>query len=171
MDKLLHGSSKEYNGAYSITIDDGLYDLYTVAYPTLIARGIPFTAFVSADLLDQEGYITTEQLKEMSKNPLVTIGSHGCTHRCLDLLSKDEQLYELSESKKKIETIIGKEVKYFAYSNGRFAKNTKRLVRKAGYKYAFGVVPRAYNIVSKNYRFELPRINLANETYNKIMSI
>ena len=111
IDELLKSSASKYKDAIAITIDDGLYDLYTVAYPLLLERKIPFTAFVSADLLDQEGYITTEQLKEMSRNPLVTIGSHGCTHKCLDELSIEEQIYEINESKQKLEALIEKEIK------------------------------------------------------------
>ena len=65
IDELFNASAKKYEDTIAITIDDGLYDLYAIAYPLLVERKIPFTAFISADLLDQEGYITTEQLKEI----------------------------------------------------------------------------------------------------------
>ena len=164
IDDVLSSSAKKYDGAIALTIDDGLADLYTVAYPTLTGRGIPFIAFISADLLDEEGYITTAQLKEMAKNPLVTIGSHGCTHKCLDELSLEEQRYEIFSSKEKLENAIGKPIVYFAYSNGRFAKFTKKLIKKAGYKRAFGVRPRVYNCISKREKWNLPRFNLTDET-------
>ena len=167
MDDLIRLSPRKYNGAQVITVDDGLSDLYTEVYPLLTERNIPFAAFVSADLLDHEGYITTGQLKEMSQNPLVTIGSHGCTHKCLDELSVEQQKYEICDSKVKIESLIGKEVKYFAYSNGKFTKTTQRLVKKAGYIRAVGVIPRAYNFISQMSRFDLPRSNLTDETFKK----
>ena len=164
VDELISLPSNKYDGARVITIDDGLEDLYTVAYPILIERNIPFAAFISADLIDKDGYITTEQLKEMASHPLVTIGSHGASHRCLDELSLTERHYEIFESKSKLEAIIGKSVKYFAYSNGRFTKDTKRMVKKAGYKRALGVRPRVYNLASSFYKYDLPRYNLTNET-------
>lgn len=164
----LKKGAKVYDGAVCITIDDCLHDLYTVAYPLLTQRHIPFTAFVSSDLLDVEGYITTAQLEEMSRNSLVTIGSHGATHKCLDTLTEEQQWYEISESKRKLEQITGKQITYYAYSNGRFNKETKALLKKAGYQKAFGVRPRAYNFLSAAYRWELPRYNLTNETINSL---
>lgn len=160
----LQKGAKAYDDAICLTIDDSLYDLYTVAFPLLTERNIPFIAFVSSDLLDTEGYITSAQLKEMADHPLVTIGSHGATHRCLDTLSEQEQWYELSASKEKLEKITGKQINYYAYSNGRFDKHTKPLLKKACYKKAFGVRPRAYNILSGATRWELPRYNLTDET-------
>ena len=164
LDELVNSLPRAYNGARIITIDDGLADLYTVAYPLFAERNIPFVAFISSDLIDKEGYITSEQLKEMSENPLVTIGSHGISHRCLDTLSPEEQKREIFESKKKLEEIIGKKVEYFSYSNGRYTKYTKKMVKKAGYKRAVGVRPRVYNFVSAFSRYDLPRFNLTDKT-------
>ena len=161
-------SPKTYEGSVCITIDDSLYDLYTVAYPLLTRRNIPFTAFVSCDLLDKEGYITTPQLKEMAKHPLVTIGSHGATHRCLDELSREDQWYEIHHSKKLLEQLTGKPVLYYAYSNGRFQKQTKKLIKKAGYKLAFGVRPRVHNCLSALENWNLSRYNLTDKTVEKI---
>ena len=164
----LDKNAKTYDGARCITIDDSLFDLYTVAYPVLTKRNIPFTAFVSSDLLDTDGYITKEQLYEMAQSPLVTIGSHGATHKLLDTLSYDEQCYEIKHSKEVLEQITGKKVKYYAYSNGRYTKETIKILKNAGYKKAFTVIPRAYNIVSAVKNFELPRVNLTDKTFDKI---
>ena len=156
------------NGAYVLTADDALDDLYTEIYPICKANGIPFTALISVDLIDKEGYITTEQLVEMSRDPLVTIGSHGCTHVKLNECDDDQARYEIMESKRKLETIIGKEVFAYAYSNGVASKRDIKLVKKAGYRYAFGVTPRKCNIISMMFCwFLLPRYNLDN-TVQKI---
>lgn len=163
----LSGCASVYDGGICVTIDDGLFDLYTVAYPLLSRQNIPFIAFISSDLLDTEGYITTAQLKEMAAHPLVTIGSHGATHRLLDTLSDEEQWYELAQSKKKLEAITGREIVYFAYSNGRFNKKTTALLKKAGYKQAFGVHPRLYNFASALSRWNLPRYNLTSDTVDR----
>ena len=163
LDTLLSSSAKKYDGGVVITIDDGLFDLYTIAYPYLTNKGIPFTAYISADLIGKDGYVTADQVVEMSKNPLVTIASHGCTHKCLDELTIKEQEYEIFSSKQKLEELIGKPVEHYSYSNGRFTKDTIKLVKKAGYKSAVGVIPRVYNKLTKK-RYDLPRINITDKT-------
>ena len=39
---------KHYPGLSAVTFDDGLRDAYTIAYPALKERNIPFTLFVSS---------------------------------------------------------------------------------------------------------------------------
>ena len=157
------------DSSYVITVDDALDDLYTEIYPVCKANGIPFTAFISVDLIDKKGYITTEQLVEMSSDPLVTIGSHGCTHIKLSECDDDQARYEIMESKRKLEKIIGREVFAYAYSNGVASKRDIKLVKKAGYRYAFGVTPRKCNKISLiKDRYILPRYNLTNDTFKKI---
>lgn len=154
-------------GAYVVTFDDALDDLYSIVYPYMAKRSVPFTAFISAELLDRPGYITTGQLKEMAGNPLVTIGSHGCTHRHLSRLSNEESRWEIYQSKRLLESIIGKEVDLIAYPFGDAGKREFTLARQAGYRYGFGVTPRKYNILSKLFmKMNIPRYNLSNESSN-----
>ena len=82
-----------------ITFDDGLKDVYRVAYPELKKRNIPFTVFIVADFLDQEGYLSSKELQVLADDPLVTIGSHGTTHKILHGMDEAEQRIELLDSK------------------------------------------------------------------------
>lgn len=118
----------------ALTFDDGLEDLYTIAYPYLKKREIPFTIFIVLSF-GSAWYLTTEQLRKLGTDKLVTIGSHGLTHQILKGLEYEDQRKELIESKSKIENIIQKEVKFFAYSHGQYDKTTLSLVGK--YKNAF----------------------------------
>ena len=155
--------------SYVLTVDDALDDLYTDIYPVCKKHNIPFTAFISAELLNKPGYITTEQLIEMSKNPLVTIGSHGCNHIKLNSCDEETARYEIFYSKEKIEKLINKKVDLIAYPNGAVNKYILKLTKKAGYKYGFGVTPRKCNIISKHFnKFLLPRYNLTNDTVNSL---
>lgn len=52
---------------YALTIDDVPEYFYHNAYPLLKEYGIPFTLFVNVSLLDKDGFITKEQLIEMSQ--------------------------------------------------------------------------------------------------------
>lgn len=153
------------NGKYLLTfddgLDDGLEDVFRVVYPVLKAREIPFTIFVPVDLLDTPGYISIEQLKEMAKDPLVTIGSHGVSHRVMTTLSVGEQELELVESKKTLQRIIGKSVDVYAYPHGQFNSDTIKLLKKLNlYKAAFGVTGHPTNCFTESNRFDLPRFNI-----------
>ena len=149
------------NGKYLLTFDDGLEDVFRVVYPVLKAREIPFTIFVPVDLLDTPGYISIEQLKEMAKDPLVTIGSHGVSHRVMTTLSVGEQELELVESKKTLQRIIGKSVDVYAYPHGQFSSDTIKLLKKLDlYKAAFGVTGHPTNCFTESNRFDLPRFNI-----------
>ncbi len=160
---------KRHNDLCILTIDDALDNLYTTIFPICKENNIPFTAFISAELLDKPGYITTNQLIEMSQNPLVTIGSHGCNHIKLNECDKQTARYEIFASKEKLEKLIGKKIELFSYPNGAVNKNILKLTKKAGYRYATGVTPRHCNILSKlSNKYLLPRYNLTNDTVDTL---
>lgn len=153
------------DGRCAITFDDGLKDVYRVAYPELKKRGIPFTLFVVTNFLDQEGYLTKDELVEMSKDPLVTVGSHGVTHDVLKGMNESNQLTELRESKTILESIVQRPVTIFAYSHGQSDKTTLKLLKKYKiYKYVFGVTAYPLNFVTRRWKYNLPRINCQNGT-------
>ncbi len=146
------------------TFDDGLEDVYSIAYPYLKKKNIPFTVFILTSKLDTPGYIKTEELIEMSNDPLVTIGAHGTEHRILTQASLDEQEEEIITSKHRLERIIGKEVCIFAYSHGQYNVSVIDIVKKAGYKFAFSVRGRPLNLFELRKRYELPRYNVDRST-------
>ena len=121
-------NKRKVKGKIAITFDDGLEDLYTLAYPFLKEHNIPFTAFIVTDFLDKEGYITTEQLKEMSSDPLVTIGAHGTTHKIFPELSTEDKKRELLDSQAILRDLTNTPVKYFAYSHGQYDDETLSLM-------------------------------------------
>lgn len=148
---------------FAITFDDGLIDVYEIAYPFLKSKNIPFTIFVITDFLDTEGYITTEQLKELASDELVTIGSHGLSHEILPSLTKTEIINEFNNSKKILEDIIKKEVDIFAYSHGQYNKETIKLSKS--YRYVMSVINRPLNFITKNKNL-IPRIRIDNEVFD-----
>ncbi len=151
-------------GKVAITFDDGYEDLYTLAYPFLKKQGIPFTAFIVTDFLDKEGYITTEQLKEMSLDPLVTIGSHGTTHTVLRGLDMENKKKELIVSQEFLSTVTNTPVKYFAYSHGQYDEECFLLMN--GYDAAFSASICLSQFFKWN-RYLIPRFNITSETIEK----
>ena len=152
----------------AITFDDGLADLHTLAYPFLKERGIPFTAFIITDFIDKPGYITTQQLKEMSCDPLVTIGSHGVTHELLPNLDTEQKQRELCESQKKLQEITGRKIDIFAYSHGKFDRETLNLMRC--YDYGMSVKGAPLNCLTFR-KYLIPRFNIDATTFEKMSAL
>ena|ERR1035437_1528321 len=81
--------------------------------------------------------ITLNDLKKLSENKLITIGSHSVTHPILNRCSFEKQEYELAESKKIISNWLYKDIEYLAYPNGDFNQYTIEIAKKCGYKLGF----------------------------------
>ncbi len=155
---------KEMKHYAAITFDDGLEDVYTIAYPFLSQRRIPFTAFILSDKVGKPGYITRGQLAEMVTNPLVTIGSHGTDHTKLAQADEEKQRFELFESKKVIEGMTGRSCEYFAYPFGQYNDTTLRLMAEAGYVRACAVKGRPFTRKELGNAYTVPRLSIEDNT-------
>ena len=149
----------------AVTFDDGLEDVFTVAYPLLKERGVPFTVFIVTEFLNTPGYITQEQLEILSADTLVTIGSHGLSHEIFPEMSSEKKKEELISSKKILEGITKRDVEFFAYSHGQYDAQTLKLVKC--YKYAMSVKQLPLNVFTRSKHL-LPRYNVDNSNYEKI---
>lgn len=78
-----------------------------------------------------------EQIKNLSANPLFTIGGHTVSHPALGSISEQIQEDEISNGKKQLEMITGKTVDFIAYPYGIFNEATKSISEKQGYKAGF----------------------------------
>jgi peptidoglycan/xylan/chitin deacetylase (PgdA/CDA1 family) len=126
-------------GSVAITFDDGYRDNLTVALPLLEKFGLPMTLFVVAGFVDDDGYLSEEELREMSRHPLVTIGAHGLWHRHFNRLSLDDARFELAESRRLLEGIIGKPVDLMAWPYGECTPQVELLGAESGYRAAWSV--------------------------------
>lgn len=105
-----------------------------------------------------------DEILEMSKNPLCTIGAHSKSHCRLSLLSYEAIYNEILSPKTIIEKKIGKQVNHFSYPYGSsidINKIVEENVSKLGFKtsvISYGGEVRKY---TRNY-FALPRIMLKN---------
>ncbi|MBU3187296.1 polysaccharide deacetylase family protein [Clostridium estertheticum] len=120
-----------------ITFDDGYDNNYTAMFPVLKKYKFKATIFVISSLIDvHSNMLTSKQLIEMDKYG-VDIESHTEHHDNLKLISKDNQLKTLIESKKHLEKTLNKKINFFAYPYGGFNKNAIEALNEAGYKMAF----------------------------------
>lgn len=81
--------------------------------------------------------LTIDQIKSISKNKYISLGSHSVSHPILPRCSNAESAYEITQSKKVIEEWIEKDIKHFAYPNGDFSNREISILKRAGYTLAF----------------------------------
>lgn len=123
-----------------ITFDDGHRNVYTNAYPILKKYKFKAVIFIISKYIDREGYLTTNQIKEMSD--IISFQSHTANHVNLAKLSKEEIEKECSVSKKEIEGVTGKKVTILAYPYGQYDDRVIEIAKKyynycATVKYGF----------------------------------
>lgn len=92
-------------------------------------------------ILLKRNALTVEQVKNAFKSKYITIGSHSHTHPILINCNENEVRSELTMSKQKLESWIGKEVKYFAYPNGDYNQREIQILKELKYSLAFNVQP------------------------------
>lgn len=150
-----------------ITFDDGYVDNYLYAFPVLSKYKMPATIFILPGSMGEEkGCMTWDQVRLMQENG-IEFGSHTNTHEYLPDIKDTKLLWkEIADSKKKIESNTGVEVKYFSYPVGGFNDKIKEAVKKAGYKAAFTTGNRGADRYNKDI-YELNRIKMTNKEGSK----
>lgn len=117
----------------SITIDDGYKDTL-LASEELTKLQIPFTIYMVVSELDRPGFLTKQDLRSLHNNPFCTIGSHTMTHPYLTRICESDMLYEVLDSKKELENILGDPVEHFSFPYGDRNRKITDFVRK-NYKF------------------------------------
>ncbi len=140
-----------------LTFDDAYASFKTEVVPILNKFKIPCILFVPTKYLGkkleddisknknrEKEVISKESLIKLSKNKLITIGSHTHTHSDFLNKSKEETLKDLLKSTKIIEKITNKKCESFCYPQGKVNKKFADIVKKAGFKYAFTIRGRSF---------------------------
>lgn len=79
--------------------------------------------------------LSWEQVREMERNG-INFGNHTATHPVLPLEDEKTFVTEIFESKDILEKELGKSAVSFAYPNGKYNKEVREQIVKAGYKVA-----------------------------------
>jgi peptidoglycan/xylan/chitin deacetylase (PgdA/CDA1 family) len=115
-----------------ITLDDGYADLYTNAFPILTAHGFKAVAYIVSGFVGRWAYVTAAQVVQMDQNG-IEIAAHTVDHANLARSSYASQMYQLVDSKRMLENLLGHSVLDFAYPSGQFNAQTVAAVQRAGY--------------------------------------
>lgn len=100
----------------------------------LASYGIMGTFYVPINHEDNP-LLTKHQLLALRQMGM-EIGSHTCSHPILTKLTKNEILFEMTESKRILEDMCGEVITSFCYPGGKYNRTACAASREAGYKLA-----------------------------------
>jgi peptidoglycan/xylan/chitin deacetylase (PgdA/CDA1 family) len=143
-----------------ITLDDGYGDNYNYAFQILKKYNIAGNFMIPTGLVENKGYMTWNQLKEMSGNPLMHIYNHTWSHASLDGAGKDKIEYEITTANNQLESNLVKQVKIFTYPFGSFNDLVIGVLREHGFSAAFSTINGSMQCES--YIFALRRTHIGN---------
>jgi peptidoglycan/xylan/chitin deacetylase (PgdA/CDA1 family) len=92
---------------------------------------------VTVSGLHGDRFMSWDEVKQMTRNGRIAIGSHCCSHVPLTKLDQDSIVRELDRSRREIAQRTGAMVHDLAYPNGDWNDAIVALVRGAGYRLAF----------------------------------
>ena len=111
--------------------DDGVIHDLKVAQ-CLLSRGIAGTFYVPINSY-RGARLDDGQLRGLASQGF-EVGAHGVNHENFSALPAQPAREILRGAKDRLQEIIGKEVSMFCYPNGRYRRETPRLVKEAGYR-------------------------------------
>lgn len=125
------------SGYAALTFDDGFADNLQ-----LLELGIPATVFVVAGWFGSQ-HPHLPQLRTLAPDEIrllhaggIEIGAHTLNHADLTLLSHDEAIGELADSRTRLEAVVDAEVTSLAYPYGHANPTTISAAAQAGFRAA-----------------------------------
>jgi peptidoglycan/xylan/chitin deacetylase (PgdA/CDA1 family) len=138
-----------------LTFDDGYDDVYEYAFRALQKHGMVGTFFVTTDFVDQPGYLSWDQIKEMADAGM-EIAAHSSNHADFTQIRPAELKRQLVEPKAILEEHLGQPVRFMAYPAGKYNAAVMVATRAAGYEAAVTVTHGTHH--TAGLAFELRRV-------------
>ena len=114
-------------------------------------------------LVDREA-LSEDQLRRLSRHPLVTIGGHTMTHRNLVQASVSAVRWEIAENRRFLQNVTGQPIEHFAYPFGHeraCGEREARICREMGFRTAVTTRPGTLFAEHADDLHSLPRLHLA----------
>lgn len=121
-----------------LTFDDTDLDQYTIALPEMEKYGFKGVFFVMTVSLGRPHYMSKEQVKDLSDKGNC-IGSHTWDHHNVKKYQGQDWVTQIDKPTKQLETITGKQIRYFAYPFGLWNHEAIPELKKRGMIAAFSL--------------------------------
>lgn len=108
-----------------------------------------------------ERALTPDELRALSRHPLVDIGAHTVSHPVLGPLPVEVQSDEITRGKQELEVVLGRQIDTFSYPFGTpydYTADTVGLVRQAGFTCACST--RSTRVWKRTDPFQIPRFTV-----------
>lgn len=99
--------------------------------------------------------LTSDELVDFARHPLVSIGCHTHRHSKLSTVDLQEAAWDIRAGAEHLQQLLGNETRPFAYPHGKHNKSVVGSVKAAGFNIAVTTVPRAVSAV--DHALALPR--------------
>ncbi len=104
--------------------------------------------------------LTTAELVDLARGPLIEIGAHTITHPQLSTQTPTVQQSEIQRSKADLETLLQRPITSFSYPFGDRTDTTGQLAQAAGLSCACTTVESS--VWRRSHRWQLPRMGVQN---------
>jgi peptidoglycan/xylan/chitin deacetylase (PgdA/CDA1 family) len=146
-ERILAGSEAPPSRAVLITFDDGCESVHRLAAPVLRRHGMPAVVFVTS-APDSPVFLTPESQRRLTDEEIrqlelmeIRCGSHGVSHAGLGDLGDQELTHELTESRRALASVVGREITSLALPLNSYNQRVLAAARAAGYKHIFSSDP------------------------------
>jgi peptidoglycan/xylan/chitin deacetylase (PgdA/CDA1 family) len=119
-----------------ITFDDTREEQFSIGAAEMKKYGFKGVFFIMTVSINRPGYMSKEQIKSLSDDGHV-VGAHTWDHHMVTKYAGDDWNTQLIKPKAKLEEIIGKPVKDFAYPFGLWNTAAIPEIKKSGYEMAY----------------------------------
>ena len=106
-------------------------------------------------------FLTWEQLRELDRHPLVTVGGHSHSHVVLSAIRPFDVFREARLCKARLMDELRHDVDWFSYTYGVHSWVARRCVGLAGFRYAMATTPRPYSNGAVHPLLALPRYDFS----------
>lgn len=144
-----------------ITFDDNQRTQYEIAYPILSRNGQTAVMYLVTNRLNNKAFILEDEAREMAKGGM-DIQSHSVSHPILTNLTNKDLQWQLAESKRALEALLGTPVRHIAYPLTAHNQRIRDAAAAAGY--VTGTIMDPRNARSTDHFMKLPRIMMTDDT-------